>query len=226
MSWQDFDWLDFEIGEYKESLHHRVGEAYMAAYSVLEKAYRQGKEKLEQEQKKATNEEDFSLTTQIIDHEDFRWMEQTEALAGMALALLASLVKGFLDEQKRRTDKTHPVDAKGYKGKSELLRQVAEYKARFNVSLETIEGFEAVREVDLARNCCLHNGGAPTDDYMALTRQRLLDERGNINLLPEQLDSFIKELGQFIDSVSKQMSDVRKKASDAGVSATRAEEIK
>jgi hypothetical protein len=94
MSWQGFDWLDFEIGQYKESLDHRVREAYIAAYSVLEKAYREGKEKLEQEQKKAANEEDFSLTTQIINYEDFRWMEQTEALTAKALALLANLVRG------------------------------------------------------------------------------------------------------------------------------------
>ena len=218
MSWQDFDWLDFEIGHYKESLDHRVREAYMAAYSVLEMAYREGKEKLEQEQKKATNEEDFSLTTQIIDYEESRWIKQTEALAAMALALLASLVKAFLDEQKRRMYKTHPVDANGYGGKSELLKQVAEYNARFNIDLRKIEGFETVREVDLARNCCLHNGGVPTDDYMKLTKERLLDEMVNINLTPQQLDSLIKELGQFSDSVSTQMSEVRKKASEAEAS--------
>jgi hypothetical protein len=43
MSWQNFDWLDFELGEYKESLNHRVREAYRAAYAVLEQAYREGK---------------------------------------------------------------------------------------------------------------------------------------------------------------------------------------
>jgi len=226
MSWQDFDWLDFEIGQYKESLDHRVREAYIAAYSVLDKAYREGKEKLEQERKKATNEEDFSLTTQIIDYEDFRWLEQTEALAAMALALLASLVKGFLDEQKRRMDKTHRPDPKGYRGKSELLKLVAEYKVRFNIDLEKIDGFETVREVELARNCCLHNGGSPTEDYMALTKQRLPDERGNINLTPDQLDSFVKELGQFIDSVSKQMSDVRKNAPEEKVPSSSSQDAK
>ena len=82
-------------------------------------------------------------------------MEQTEALAAMALALLATLMKDFLKEQKRQMDKTHPPDAKGYPGKSELLRRVSEYKARFNIDLQKIEGFETVREVELARNCCL-----------------------------------------------------------------------
>jgi hypothetical protein len=220
MSWQDFDWLDFELGEYKDSLSHRVREAYMAAHLVLKKAHDEGREKLEQQQKEAPNEDDFDLTSQIIGYEDLRWMEQTEALAAMALALLASLTKTFLDEQKRRMEKTHPPDPKGYKGKG-LIRQVAEYKARFNIDLEGIEGFETVREVELARNCCLHNGGTPTEDYQTQTKQRLLDEMVIMNLKPEQLDLLIKELGQFIDSVSNQMRGVRKKAAETSASPSR-----
>jgi hypothetical protein len=213
MSWENFDWLDFEFGEYKELLNHRVREAYLAAYAVLERAYQEGKEKLEQERKKATTEEDYSLTGQIIDYEESRWVEQTEALAAMALALLASLTRAFLDEQKRRMNKTHPPDPKGYMGKG-LVKQVTEYKARFNIDLEKIEAFETVREVELARNCCLHNGGASTKDYETQTKQRLLDDMVNINLTPEQLDLLINELGQFMDSLSRQIREVRKKASE------------
>jgi len=83
--------------------------------------------------------------------------------------------------------RTHPVEAKGHRGKSELLRLVTGYNAPFNIDLDKIEGFEMVREVDLARNYCLHNGGAPTEDYMTLTKQQLLDKMVNLNLTPKQL---------------------------------------
>ena len=47
--------------EYKESLDRRVRVAYRAAYTVLEQVYREGREKLKQEQKNATNRDDFDL---------------------------------------------------------------------------------------------------------------------------------------------------------------------
>jgi len=55
---------------------------------------------------------------------------------------------------------------------------------------------------------------------MALTKQRLLDEMGNINVTPDQLDSLVKELGQFIDSVSKTDERCRKKASEEEVTSS------
>ena len=41
MAW-NLDWLDFELGQYQESLHHRVREAYHAAYKVLACLIHQG----------------------------------------------------------------------------------------------------------------------------------------------------------------------------------------
>ena len=131
----------------------------------------------------------------------------------MALTLLASLTKSFLDEQKgRNLNKTHPPDKKGYGGGSELQRRVTEYNARFGVDLEKIECFETVREVELARNCCVHSEGKPNDDYLKKTQKRLLDERDNISITPKDLDTFIKELSQFGDALNKVMKGVREAA--------------
>lgn len=195
-----------------------VREAYRAAYSVLENAYRKGKEESEKDLKASTDDEDRELNSQIINYENDRWREQQEALSAMALALLASLTKLFLDEAKGgNLNKSHPRDAKGYggKGQSQLAKQVIEYKSRFGVDLETLDGFETVREVELARHCCLHNEGVPTDDYLERTQKRLLNERGNISLNPELLDSFIHELSRFGDRLSAGMMVGRKKASTA-----------
>jgi hypothetical protein len=52
MSWQNFDWLDFELGEYQGSLHHRVHQAYNAAYRVLEEEYQKALKKLGEELEK------------------------------------------------------------------------------------------------------------------------------------------------------------------------------
>jgi hypothetical protein len=48
MAW-NLDWLDFELGQYQESLHHRVRGAYQAAYKVLEDAYQTARKKLEED---------------------------------------------------------------------------------------------------------------------------------------------------------------------------------
>jgi hypothetical protein len=210
MVWINFDWLKYESEQFQESLNHRIRDAYLAAHSVLEKAYGETKEKLYGELNKATDEESHELTSQVIDYEEFRWIYQTEALAAMALTLLASQMKSFLDEQKQRFNKTHPPDPK-YAGTSELLKLATEYHARFNIDLERIEGFETVREVSLARNCCVHKGSIPSEDYKTQTKQRLLNNNGNISLTPEQLDSIIGELSQFANSLTGLLSAVRKK---------------
>jgi hypothetical protein len=211
MSWENVDWLDFDLGEYQDSLHRRVHQAYDAAYRVLDAEYQRAKKKLEEELKVHKDDEDFTLTSQIIDYEEYRWLEQQEALATMALTLLGSLTKSFLDEQKgRNLDKTHPPDKKGYGGGSELQRRVTEYHVRFGVDLEKIECFETVREVELARNCCVHREGKPNDDYLNKTQKRLLDERDNISISPKILDTFIEELSRFGDGLNKAMKAVRK----------------
>jgi hypothetical protein len=217
MSWESIDWLDFELNEYQESLRLRVREAYVAAYTVLEKAHKKGVDELSQDLEKATGSEDFDFIPQAIQFEELRWEQQTEALAAMALALLASLTEAFLDEQKgRQLDKTYPPAAEGYKGKSELLRNVSEYKERFKIDLEAVEMFETVREVVLARNCCLHNGCTPNDDYLRQTKQRLVREKGgNIGTEPKQLDLLIKELSEFSDALNKKMRELRLTANAA-----------
>src|SRR5713226_1821335 len=147
MTW-NLDWLDFELGQYKESLQHRVREAYHAAYKVLEDAYQTTRKKLEQDDLKNPKDDDErQWDAEIINYEDERWLEQREALATMALTLLASLTKSFLDEQKgRNLNKSHPPDPNGYggKGKSQLQKQIDEYKARFGVDLEKLDCFETV----------------------------------------------------------------------------------
>jgi hypothetical protein len=197
---------------FEDSLNHRVREAYLAAYSVLEKAYGERQEELYKELNTITEDPDGeyrALTTQVIDYEEIRWLEQREALAAMAMALLASLNKSFLDSQKRMLNKTHPAN-KIYKDEH-LPRQIKEYNDRFKIDLTTLEGFETVREIELARHCCLHNQGSPTKDYEKQTAQRLLDTNRIINLTPEQLDSIIGELSQFGKSLNALMSDARTK---------------
>jgi hypothetical protein len=215
MTWLNFDLFTFEAQMFQESLNHRVREAYLAAHSVLEKAYGERKEELYKQLNSITEDvdgEQQALTTEVIGYEKMRWLEQREALAAMAIALLASLNKSFLDAQRRMLNKTHPLE-KNYKGKKHLPRQIAEYNDHFKIDLTTVEGFETVREIELARNCCLHNGGSPNEDYKAQTKRRLLDGNGIINLTPEQLDLVIGELSQFGKSLVALMSHVWKNTS-------------
>jgi hypothetical protein len=69
---------------------------------------------------------------------------------------------------------------------------------------ETIQGFATVRETELARHCCLHNDGTPTDDYLQHTECRLV-KREKITIDLELLDQFIKELAGFGRDVTREM---------------------
>lgn len=214
MTWLNFDLFKFEGQMFQDSLNHRVREAYLAAYSVLEKAYGERQEELYKQLNSITEDvdgEQRALTTEVMGYEETRWLEQRQALAAMAIALLASLNKSFLDAQKRMLNKTHPADPKKYQGKG-IKKQVAEYRARFNIDLIKIDGFETVQEVALARNCCLHEGGSPDENYKTHTaqRERLLDGNGIINLTPDQLDLLIGELSQFGKSLTALMSELWK----------------
>src|SRR5271167_2546738 len=105
MTWLNFDPLQFEGHLFEDSLNHRVREAYFAAYSVLEKAYGVRQEELYKQLSSITEDEEGeqqAMTEEVIGYEEIRWTEQREALAAMALALLATQTKSFLDDQKRR----------------------------------------------------------------------------------------------------------------------------
>lgn len=118
---------------FEDSLNHRVREAYLAAYSVLEKAYGERQEELYKELNTITEDPDGeyrALTTEVIGYEEIRWLEQREALAAMAIALLASLNKSFLDSQKRMLNKTRPAN-KTYKDKKHLFRQIRRIQRPF-----------------------------------------------------------------------------------------------
>jgi hypothetical protein len=39
MTWKSLDWIDVQIWEYDNALNDRVREAYLAAYTVLQKSY-------------------------------------------------------------------------------------------------------------------------------------------------------------------------------------------
>ena len=98
MSWRKLDWLDVERREYETALNDRVREAYLAAYSVLDRTFRARKEWYESEAADAKNEATREETGQQIMYVEFRWDEQTQALAAMALSLLATVNKSFLDQ--------------------------------------------------------------------------------------------------------------------------------
>src|ERR1700722_175487 len=218
MTWLNFDLFKFEGQMFQDSLNHRVRDAYLAAHSVLEQTHNEATEKLYFGFTEDVDGDQRALTAEVIGYEEIHWLEQREALAAMAIALLASLNKSFLDAQKRMLDKKHPSN-KSYKSEH-LFRQIEEYDDRFKIDLTTVEGFATVREIELARHCCLHNQGSPTKHYETQTAQRLLDTNGIINLTPEQLDSIIRELSQFGKSLTARMSQVWKNTSQDSTAGT------
>lgn len=130
------DWIDVWLSDYDTALNDRVREAYLAAYAVLEKAHLTRRKTCEGYVSEVTSEEEFADAHAELTYEDFRWNEQTQALATMALTMIASTNKSSIDQLKGLFDKSFPRDPKGYAGPSELHRRIAEYKLRFGVDLE------------------------------------------------------------------------------------------
>lgn len=211
MSWQHLDWVDVEVWDYQTALNDLVREAYLAAHSGLEKTFAAREKWYTEEMAAAKDEADGEAAYQQLQYAEMRWHEQGRALAAMALALLASLNKSFLDGMKRLFDKTHARDGKGYGRGSQLERQAAEYRTRFDIDLERLGGFAGIREVELARNCCLHNEGQPTDDYSQQTKRRFIGEDGKINLTPKIVGELVLELAGFSKELSNAMKAARAK---------------
>jgi hypothetical protein len=212
MSWQNLDWIDVEVWEYDTVLNDLIREPYLAAYSVLAKTYQARKANYEEEVNNAGSGAEVEAANQQLMYSDYRWDEQTRALAAMTIGLLASQNKLFLEGVKRLFDKLYPRNTKGYPGKSNLHKEIAEYKSRFGVDLCKLERFETIREVGLARDCCLHNDGVPTKEYRAQTGQRLVGHDDRIALTPELLDVLILEISAFSRDLSSKLKAVRENA--------------
>jgi len=203
-----FDWIDVLLSDNNFSLNERVRPAYLAAQSVLHKAHRERIAICEQQIHNVASEEEYSEAHSGLMDEEFRWGEQSQALSAMALTLTASANKSFLDQMKRLFTQSHPPDPK-YPGPSQLQRQVSEYKARFGVDLEKITAFETIREVELARHCCVHDEGRLSKDYCEQTKQRLVGTHGYIDITPESLATLLSEIGQFSRGLAVEMKIVR-----------------
>jgi hypothetical protein len=205
-----FDWIDVVVSDNHFSLNERVLPAYLAAHEVLHRKHLERVEECKQGIAKVTSEEEYADVRCDLDDEEYRWQEQTQALAAMALTLTASANKSFLDQMKRLLASTHPADSQ-YSGKSQLLKQITEYKACFGVDLEEVRHFSTIREVELARHCCIHDDGRLSADYCGQTGQRLVGPHGYIDLNPEMLTSIVSQADEFAHALSLEM----KKARDA-----------
>jgi hypothetical protein len=75
----------------------------------------------------------------------------------------------------------------------------------------TITSFETIREIELARNCCVHDDGKLTTDYVTQTRNRMAGENGYISMTPALLDQLLLEIADFSRELCKQMKLIRDK---------------
>jgi hypothetical protein len=160
-------------------------------------------------------------------------INQQRALSTMALTMLACLIESFLDEARTRMDQKAFPSAKKKKGKrkgkrkrtSKSLKWITEYKERFGIDLTRLTGFDALREVVLARNSCVHENGHPSADYLAQTRHRFLEEVGDFQFFDrnfkakdrfircnvETLREIVVEVSEFAMALHTTLNDVRSK---------------
>ena len=202
------DWIDVVVSDNHFSLNERVLPAYLAAYEVLHRTHLERVEGRRQSIARVTSQEEYADARCDLGDEEYRWQEQTQALATMALTLTTSANKVFLEQMKRLFASTHPADSR-YSGKSQLQKQITEYKARFGVDLENIRHFGTIREVELARHCCVHDDGRLSADYRGQTGQRFVGTHGYIDLSPELLTSILSEIYEFAHGLSVEMKKAR-----------------
>lgn len=198
MTWITLDFLRHEATFFANDLNDLVVKIYEGAFQVLTQVHANHMKEYEEFYAKASGDENAQEEIwQGRDAEDHKFLEQTESLGAMTLAILASLIEGLLDKAKGYLKNTHPAKPNGYPGKSKLQRRVAEYEDRFGIRLNDLPGFDAVIEVVLGRNCCLHKDGEPDDDYKSQTKQTLLDQAGKVSVSLNQLHKIVADLKQF-----------------------------
>jgi hypothetical protein len=203
------DLIAITMTDYHTTLNDCVRETYLAAYSVLEKTYLTRKRIYEDCVREAMTQEEFADAHSDLSFEKDRWNEQTGALAAMALTMISSANKSFLDQMKGLVGKSCPPDPKGYQGSSQLQKRVAEYKSRFGIDLEKITTFDTIREIELARNCCVHESGKLTNEYVEQTKQRIVGEDGYINMTPRLMDELLLEIADCSRQLCTQMKAFR-----------------
>jgi len=208
MTWQKFDWLFHEATLFREDLQG-AARIHSAAYETLTRAHDDHLKQLESD--RSTFAGDPQDLAQYKDWLEYERAEQTDALAAMYLSLVASMLEGFLDRAKKPLDRVHPASS-NYQGASKLAKRISEYRQRFGIELESLPQFATVREIILARNACVHNDSAPTEDYNAQTRRRYVDQRGKINLTPDQIEQSAAELAEFAEALTDQLCRVRDEA--------------
>jgi hypothetical protein len=170
------DWFfDHEAVYFETRLQKLVLDIFRLATEQLELVY--SKEIAEAERHEGLDPDECAALQDYLRGEQ---MSQQLALSTMPLTMLASLIEAFLNEARTRLDQSAfpPLEnapPEKDEGKSNLLkRRVREYKERFKVDLTSLPGFDAVREVVLARNSCVHNDGHPSSDYLKKTKKRFL----------------------------------------------------
>jgi hypothetical protein len=205
------DLIDLMMTDYHSALNDRVREAYLAAYTVLERTHLARKGICEDYVEETENDEEFADANCDLSFENDRWSDQNEALAAMALTMIASLNKSFLDGIKRLFENSCPSDPKGCQAPSQLERRIVEYRSRFGIDLQTIPSLDTIREIELARNCCVHEGGKLTNDYVKQTRKRMAGENGYISMTQALLDQLLLEIADFSRTLCKQMKLIRKR---------------
>ena len=106
-----------------------------------------------------------------------------ERLCGwFVLIYLVMLLELKLEKLQSFLDKTHPPEA-SYSGKGWLVRTTNEYRLRFAIDLKNYVRFPLIREIVIARNAIVHNGGKPTSDYLELPNRRFLGKMTRMEFL-------------------------------------------
>lgn len=205
---QNFNWIHIQSDVYGMDMDVTVQHTFNLMYDDLKKSHDGILDAMYQRPvDEETNQDEFSALVRSMES---AWLYEQRAIAAMALALMASRTITLLDVQKEFLNKTHPPDPNGYRFKSDLQTRENEYQKRFNIELSKIPGFDSVREVVLARNCCLHRQSEPDDNYLNLTAQRLLDPEGKVNLTPDTMAVLVGELKQFSDALAKSLDNLLK----------------
>lgn len=201
MVWLNFNWLTWNSEQFGRRLDDIVRPVYASGLERFTAECLRSKAELSSAEASLDQQE----LSSYLDWVDEEFRQRCVALSAMVLSLLARDLTSYLDELLRTMGRQFTTD-QTFRQRSRLLRQVAEYHARFAIDLEAGTHFETVREIVLARNDALHRDSVPQPDYLGLTSRRLVDEAGELNLTPELLDRLIAESKIFASWIAGQLS--------------------
>jgi hypothetical protein len=187
MSWQSLDWLKVEADEFIDELKSPI----TGIYWRMAEEFRDAQDRRTTELRKSVTADNVSL----LDWSDDLKRRQEQLLTAMVLTVTYRSVEDLLTRLSRYFIPRHAPELQIRNrdlSKLEILRLKYQH---IDVPLTAQREFALLKQLQLARNCCVHNQNVPPDEYLEqFPKSNWLNDAGNITITEKRWEELVERL--------------------------------